>query len=141
MRRNLKVEDLGDLLEHPILAVLATHRKDGSILLSPVCHEWCDGGFSFTVYRDDIKSKHIRRDPRATMLVAETAHPLRGLEVRGEARLEPEADAMELMRRLGERYGQDVGSDDFAAAYEPGSLEVARLEPGIIRAWDYRDEF
>ena len=73
--------------------------------------------------------------------IAETAHPLRGLEVRGEARLEPEADAMALIRRLGERYGQDVGSGDFATAYEPGSLEVARLEPGIIRAWDYRDEF
>jgi hypothetical protein len=36
MRRNLKIDDLGDLLERPILGVLATRRKNGEILLSPV---------------------------------------------------------------------------------------------------------
>ena len=30
MRTGLTIEDLGDLLELPILAILATHRADGS---------------------------------------------------------------------------------------------------------------
>jgi hypothetical protein len=35
MRRDLRIEEPGDLLELPLLAVLATYRRDGSALLSP----------------------------------------------------------------------------------------------------------
>jgi hypothetical protein len=35
MRRKLAIEELADLLELPLLAVLATYRRDGSVLLSP----------------------------------------------------------------------------------------------------------
>jgi len=38
VRTNLTIADLGDLLELPIVAVLATYRRDGSVLLSPVWH-------------------------------------------------------------------------------------------------------
>jgi hypothetical protein len=48
MRTGLDVGDLGDLLELPILAILATHRRDGSVMLSPVWHEWRDGGLIAT---------------------------------------------------------------------------------------------
>ncbi|HYB47740.1 MAG TPA: hypothetical protein VED20_10335 [Streptosporangiaceae bacterium] len=46
MRTNLTVGGLGDLLEEPLVAVLATLRGDGTVLLSPVWHEWRDGGFN-----------------------------------------------------------------------------------------------
>ena len=45
MRKGLAPEDLGDLLEQPRVAVLATYRRDGTVLLSPVWHEWRDRGF------------------------------------------------------------------------------------------------
>jgi hypothetical protein len=35
MRRNLTVADLGDLVDLRLLAVLATYRSDGTVLLSP----------------------------------------------------------------------------------------------------------
>ena len=85
MRRNLQVEDLGDLLELPILAILATHRKDGRILMSPVWHEWDNGGFLITTWANDIKSRNLKNDPRATVLVTEQATPYRSIEVSGEA--------------------------------------------------------
>jgi hypothetical protein len=44
MRKDLGPQDLGDLLEQPLVAVLATYRADGTALLSPVWHEWRDGG-------------------------------------------------------------------------------------------------
>ena len=50
MRTGLTLDDLGDLLELPILAVLATKRKNGTILLSPVWHEWSEGGFSIVTW-------------------------------------------------------------------------------------------
>ena len=49
VRTNLTVEDLGNLLDKPLVAVLATLRTDGTILLSPVYHEWRDGGFNIWV--------------------------------------------------------------------------------------------
>ena len=82
MRTNLAVEELGTLLEEPLLAVLATLRRDGSVLLSPVWHEWRDGGFNVWVEAENVKVRHLRRDPRATIVVAESEAPLRGLEVR-----------------------------------------------------------
>jgi hypothetical protein len=35
VRTNLTVEDLGDLLDKPLVAVLATLRTDGTVLLCP----------------------------------------------------------------------------------------------------------
>lgn len=53
MRTNLTVEDLGDFLDEPILAVLATLRADGSMLLSPVWYEWRAGGFNVWVEQNN----------------------------------------------------------------------------------------
>lgn len=39
MRRDLEPDDVGDLLEQPLLAVLATRIRDGTTALSPVWHE------------------------------------------------------------------------------------------------------
>jgi len=36
MRTDLRPEDLGDLLDQPLIAVLATRRADDTIMLSPV---------------------------------------------------------------------------------------------------------
>jgi PPOX class probable F420-dependent enzyme len=85
VRTNLTVEDLGDLLDKPLVAVLATMRMDGSVLLSPVYHEWRDGGFNIWVEQQNVEVRHLRRDPRATILVAESDPPLRAVEVRGRA--------------------------------------------------------
>ena len=62
MRTNLAVEDLGDLLDEPLLAVLATLRKDGSVLLSPVYFEWREGGFGIWVERDNVKARWLDAD-------------------------------------------------------------------------------
>src|SRR5436309_335491 len=61
LRRGLGIADLGDLVELPLLGVLATYRLDGSVLLSPVWHEWRDDGFSVVTNRDGAKARHLRR--------------------------------------------------------------------------------
>jgi PPOX class probable F420-dependent enzyme len=120
MRTGLAVEDLEGFLDERHVAVLATHRADGSVLLSPVWHEWRDGGFQVWVGRDDVKARHVRRDPRASIVVAESSYPMRAIEVRGEALL---------LEELGRAYVTRWG----------GALTL-RLAPGELRAWDYRDE-
>ena len=85
MRTNLTIEDLPGFLDEPLVAVLATLRRDGSVQLSPVWHEWRDGGFNLWLPMEDVKTRHLRRDPRASLVVAESEIPLRGVELRTEA--------------------------------------------------------
>jgi PPOX class probable F420-dependent enzyme len=139
MRRNLAPEDLGDLLDLPLVAVLATYRADGDVLLSPVWYRWREGGFDVVTGTDDVKTRHLRRDPRASIVVYEHVPPYRGIELRTEALLLAEG-AAEAVVPLASRY---LGPDEGAAYVEsaPDANDtLIRLEPGVIRAWDFSDE-
>ena len=136
MRKHLMPEELGDLLEQPLVAVLATNRVDGSVLLSPVWHRWRDGGFDVVSRADDAKVRHLRRDPRASIVVYEHVPPYRGIEVRTHSRLEPAA--AEAVHAIAVRY---LGERDGAAYAEGGEDDtLIRLEPGRLRAWDFADQ-
>jgi PPOX class probable F420-dependent enzyme len=138
MRRDLTMADLGDLIGLRLLAVLATYRRDGSVLLSPVWHEWRDGGFHVVTGSSDVKAAHLRRDSRASIVVCEHTPPYRGVEVRGNALLVTEG-AGEAVTRIASRYlGRDAGA---VYAESGGDDLIIRLEPGDLRAWDFADEF
>jgi PPOX class probable F420-dependent enzyme len=140
MRTNLRIEDLGGLLDEPILAVLATIRADGAPLLSPVWHRWRDGGFEVWMGSRGAKARHLGRDPRATVLVAEHRPPYRGLEVRGRAELLRE-NVLEIAAEIAARY---LG-DERGAAYVDDNGDdddlILRVTPDAIRAWDFADEY
>jgi PPOX class probable F420-dependent enzyme len=137
MRRDLTMGHLGDLAELPLLAVLATYRRDGTVLLSPVWHEWRDGGFQVVTGGRDVKAVHLRRDPRASIVVCEHCPPYRGVEVRGNATLRT-AGVGDAVKRIASRYlGREAG-----AAYAERAADdlLIRLEPGDLRAWDFADD-
>jgi PPOX class probable F420-dependent enzyme len=137
VRRGLTVDDLGDLVGLPLLAVLATYRNDGTVLLSPVWHEWRNGGFNVVTGSRDVKATHLRRDPRASIVVCEHSPPYRGVELRCSARLVA-AGVEDAVKRIASRYlGGEAG-----AAYAERSDDdlLIRLEPGDLRAWDFADE-
>jgi PPOX class probable F420-dependent enzyme len=131
------VDELGDLLERPYCAVLATHRENGTVLLSPVWHEWRDGGFNIGVPEGDIKLHHLAADPRASVVVFDHAWPGRGFEVCGIASVSGDGRA-EVSRRLSIRYLGPVNGNAYADRVGPGL--VVRVEPGTMRAWDFVDE-
>jgi PPOX class probable F420-dependent enzyme len=136
VRKHLAIEDLGDLLELQLLAVLATYRRAGGVLLSPVWHEWRDGAFQVVTRSDDVKATHLRRDPRASIVVCDHAPPYRGVELRAEAQLLTDG-VREATRRIASRYlGAEAGAA--YAAEDPDDLLI-RLEPGEVRAWDFSD--
>ena len=138
MRTNLTIEDLGGFLEEPVVAVLATVRRDGAVLLSPVWHEWRDGGFQIWSGGNDVKTRHLRREPRASIVVAESGDPLRGVEVRGIARVVTE-DAFETAVRIATRY-LGPGKGEAYVRKVGGNDITIRLEPGDLRIWDFADE-
>ncbi len=133
MRKNLRPEDLGDLLDRPLVATLATYRRGGEALLSPVWYEWRAGGFDIVVGRSAFKADHVRRDARASVVVYENDPPYRGLELRGSGRLTDEG-LSEARRRIWQRYlGTGPPGDD--------SGEILLRVEGEIRAWDFVDDF
>jgi PPOX class probable F420-dependent enzyme len=138
MRTDHGVDDLDGFLEEPVVAILATLRADGSVLLSPVWHEWRDGSFNVWTGGNDVKSRHLGRDPRAAILVAESSYPLRGIEVRGDARVDRK-DATETAIRIATRY-LGPGRGEAYVRKVGGNDVTIRLEPGTLRAWDFSDE-
>jgi len=132
--------DIARKLELPLLATLATYRRDGTVLLSPVWHEWRDGGFNVVLGAGDIKTQHLGRDPRACIVLAENDPPYRGLEVSGEAAisLDP-ALALEAFRRIAMRYlGEERGRAIAGDTSEVFSLP--RPTPGRLRTWEFVDD-
>jgi PPOX class probable F420-dependent enzyme len=141
VRTNLTADDVADLLEAPLVAILATRRADDTTLLSPVWFEWRGGGFNVWASPNDKgKVGHIQRDPRVTIVVANSDWPYKGLEVRGEARLSDDVDEFfGVLARTARRYfGDEVGARFAETFTRPGV--VIRIEPGELRAWDYEDE-
>jgi PPOX class probable F420-dependent enzyme len=139
MRRHLRPEDVARLLAAPKCATLATYRRDGTVLLSPVWHEWRDGGFNVHLGDGGINARLLRRDARASLVVYDDVPPYAGVELRGEGRLTTE-DERATLRRLSVRYlGERAGQAYADAATWTGV--VLRLEPGDLRIWDFVDEY
>lgn len=138
MRTGLGPDDLADLLQEPLIGILATRTADDTIVLSPVWWEWLDGGFNvWAPAETDRKVRHLRRDPRATFVVANQTWPYRGFEVSGTATLTSD-DFYGVLRRTAERYEDTESAERMVASYAPGV--VIRLAPGKTRGWSYEDE-
>jgi PPOX class probable F420-dependent enzyme len=137
VRRDLPLSELADFLALPLVAVLATYRRDGSVLLSPVWHRWREGGFDLVSAPDDIKVRHLRRDPRASILVYDNELPYRGVEIRTTAQLF-DIDRADVVLEMSVRYLGRKAGEAYAAASADSVL--IRLEPGNVRTWDFADE-
>ena len=140
MRKGLSVAELGDLLELPFNATLATFRRDGSVLLSPVWHEWRDGGFSIITGADDVKLRHIQRHGRAVAVVSDNDFPFRGIEVSCSPTIERDASfSRDTLARIARRYLGANQAERYLAHSSGGSV-VIRMVPGELRTWDFADE-
>lgn len=140
MRKNLSADELGNVLNRPLLAVLATNYPDGTTLLSPVWHEWRDGGFTIVVFDDDAKARAVKRDPRVSVVVADHELPCAGIEVRGEAQIVPTEPDLAPLRRMAERYMGARRGNAFIDTIDPASQLTLRVVPGLLRSWDFADE-
>jgi PPOX class probable F420-dependent enzyme len=141
VRKGLSIEELGDLVERPFNATLATYRRDGSVLLSPVWYEWRDGGMSIFTSMDDVKVRHIEHDPRASAVVSDNDPPFRGLEVMATPTvIRDPAFARETFERIATRYlGPELGLA-YVQRDDLRDVVVLRLVPGRLRTWDFADD-
>jgi PPOX class probable F420-dependent enzyme len=139
VRRNLRPEELGDLLQLPLNAVIAIHRRDGSILQTPVWHEWTGSSFRFYIPAGDRKITMLERDPRISLVVADSAYPFRTMQVAGTATVTPHG-FREIARGIAARYvaAHDPRTpvDDYIGSEDGAVVEITAT---TARAWDYAD--
>jgi PPOX class probable F420-dependent enzyme len=139
LRRNLSIQELEGILLRPIVATLATYRKDGSVLLSPVWHEYHDDGFDVLTDADNVKVRHLRQDPRASLVVYEQEPPYSGLELRCSARLVTDG-LVEARYRIAIRYLGETQGKAYADGVDYEEIMI-RLDPAVVRAWDFSDQY
>jgi Pyridoxamine 5'-phosphate oxidase len=120
-------------------ATLVVARVDGSALVSPVWFRLYDRSFEVVVARDDPKLDHLRRDPRAVLLVFETVPPFRGVRAEGAVAIAPD-DGAKTRLAIASRYLGDVRGRAYAdlARRPPGF--VLRWPTHIATAWDLADK-
>lgn len=137
--QRIEIEMLGDLFEQPWLATLATYRKNGTVLLSPVWFDWDGEAFLVSLVHGDWKELHLRRNPRASLLIAEEAsYPGRAVEAAGTASVKPDPDASAI-RKIATRYLGDSVGNRWVSQYPELEWDLMRLVPETMRALDHRN--
>jgi len=99
-----------DLLDAQF-AMLATIAPDGRPQVSAVWFLAEDDTVKVSLNTTRKKVRNLRRNPAATIFILDLANPLRYLEIRGDAELEPDDD-YEFAGRLGAKYGADIRTFD-----------------------------
>lgn len=133
-----QIDELGDLFQLPLVAVLVSRWEDGRLLLSPVWHEFRDGAFYVSSYWSDVKVRHLRRDPHTVFLLFEQTPPYRGIEITTSAEI-TRVDTREALTRIATRYLGEEGGRAYGET-APDNV-VIRIAPGEVRAWDFADQF
>jgi hypothetical protein len=59
-----------------------------------------------------LKTRNLMKRPQCSLLILDLANPYRYLEVRGDARVEPDDD-YSFARQVGAKYGADLSEHDW----------------------------
>ena len=120
-----------DLLEAP-LATLATVGPDGRPQVTSVWFLAEGGQVRFSLNTMRQKTKNLQANPVISVHIQDAANPGRYLEVRGDARIEPDDDYA-FADRVGAKYG---GVDLRAMDAGNGRRVVVTVEPVRVNAID-----
>lgn len=115
----------------------ATTKADGRPHVTPVWFVVDDGDLVFNTWHTSAKAKHLRRDPRASLVVDLEEPPYAYVMVEGDAVL---SDDLEEVRRFATRIGgRYMGADRAEEFGERNGVDgelVVRLTPSKILAYD-----
>jgi len=93
-----------DLLERPVVAVLATIMPDGSPQASPVWVDYKDGHLRVNSARGRQKDRNMRARSSVSLVLVDPDNPYRYMEVRGRVVEITEEGAREHIDALAQRY-------------------------------------
>ena len=120
-----------DLLDAQF-ATLATIGADGGPQLTEVWFLHDEGELRISLNSGRVKTRNLRARPQCSLFILDLQAPLRYLDVRGRARLEPDPD-YEFADRVGAKYG----GTDLRDRDGPDETRVrVTIEPSNVYATD-----
>jgi PPOX class probable F420-dependent enzyme len=112
-------------------ATLATIGADGTPQLTEVWFLAEDRELKLSLNAARQKTKNLKARPQCSLFILDLQNPYRYVDVRGEARIEPDEDYA-FAQRVGAKYGSDLREHD-----QPGeSRVVVTIEPSNVFAVD-----
>jgi PPOX class probable F420-dependent enzyme len=120
-----------DLLDGQV-ATLATIGGNGFPQLTEVWFLHDDGELKISLNDSRLKTRNLQKRPQCSLLLLDLTNPYRYLEVRGNAKIEPDDD-YSFARKFGAKYGgADLSEHD-----KPGEKRVVvTIEPANVYAVD-----
>ncbi len=121
---------------------VASIGPNGHPHLVAMWYEVIDGLLQFTTYRASQKILNLSRNPKITVMVeaGETYEELRGVVIEGKAEILDDLEGTaQVMARIGEKYGQSVGTAA-PGVVPPAATKrvVVRVLPVETYSWDHR---
>ena len=125
-------EQLKELTDEPLLAVLATVNPSGTPQATPLWYHYDGECFVVTCFSHRVKVRNIRQNPSVVLVVVDSVNNGKGLIIRGEAEVVEEG-AEEATIVNGVRYlGDDPGKEAAAGLNAMGSRVSIRIRPERI---------
>ncbi|MGW2378819.1 PPOX class F420-dependent oxidoreductase [Streptomyces lincolnensis] len=114
----------------------ATVGADGTPNIAPVWYVFDGRDFLFTTGGATAKARNLRRNPRASLCVADDAPPFAYVEVRGDVTLSEDMDELlDVATRAGARYMGPEQAEDFGRRNAVPGEVVVRLHPDKVIAY------
>ena len=126
----MDLEAAREVVRHQHHAVLATMRRDGTPQLSPVAATVDDDGYVVVSSRETaVKTKNVRRDPRAWVCVFPDGFFGRWVQVEGSVTVVSLPDEMDgLVAYYRSVAGEHDNWDEYRAAMESERRVLLRLD-------------
>lgn len=121
------------LLAEPNPAALATVNADGSPQTSVVWVGLDGDDLLISTAEGRLKERNVRREPRVSLIVHDPADPLRYVEVRGTAVVEPDVGRA-LAVRLAEEYEGSGAGEEYLELPPEVIRVVIRISPTRVRS-------
>jgi PPOX class probable F420-dependent enzyme len=118
-------------LEEPFYGATTTLRPDGSPHTTVVWVDVDDDGVSFNTAEGRAKVRHLRRDPRLSLIVIDSNDPYRWVSVSGRAELTTEG-ADEQIDKLAKKY---LGKDEYPWRSPSEQRVTVRIHPEHIDSY------
>ena len=83
----LNSEQIKEVINQPIISIVATIRKDGSVHMTPVWHLELEGFVYIVIEDSSVKSKNLKNDERISLCIATETKPQKWVQINGKAQL------------------------------------------------------
>lgn len=126
--------DLSAFLARSLTAVIGTLAADGAPHAVPVWYRF--DGHAFTIWTDEQRAwvRHLRRDPRCTLTVAEHEPPFGAVLARGRAEVMTGEQTAAEVRRITERYVEAGEVEAYVDSFRTLDT-IVTVTPQVMRSW------